>query len=110
MVPLSYRQGNLVKQHRVTSEAFYIPNAGDVPAPDAFIDPVDLAELKKLAGIDTLGLLKPVADGRVEENLSHAGTEKAELMRKHNIKPGTDEWFRLWFSLPKLTGEPPVGK
>ena len=29
-------------------------------------------------------------------------------MKKHNIKPGTDEWFKLWFSLPYLTGERPV--
>jgi hypothetical protein len=31
-------------------------------------------------------------------------------MRKHNIKPGTPEWFKLWFSLPYMTGEKPVGK
>jgi hypothetical protein len=29
-------------------------------------------------------------------------------MKKHNIKPGTPEWFQLWFSLPYLTGERPV--
>ena len=28
--------------------------------------------------------------------------------KKHNIKPGTDEWFKLWFSLPYLTGERPI--
>jgi hypothetical protein len=93
-----------VKQHRVTSETFYSPTQGDVPVPDAYIDPLDLTELKKLAGLDTLGLLQPVTSSTVQENLSHTGTEKAELMRKHNIKPGTDEWFALWFSLPKLTG------
>ena len=94
-----------MKQHRITSEAFNPPSAGDVPVPDAFIDPQDLYELKCLAGIDTLGLMRPVDTKEVSENLSHAGTEKAELMRKHNIKPGTDEWFALWFSLPKLTGK-----
>ncbi len=30
-------------------------------------------------------------------------------MKKHNIKPGTPEWFQLWFSLPYLTGEQPIG-
>jgi hypothetical protein len=34
--------------------------------------------------------------------------EKRALEKKHNIKPGTPEWFQLWFSLPYLTGEPPV--
>ena len=41
-------------------------------------------------------------------NISLTGNEKAQLMREHNIKPGTPEWFKLWFSLPKLTGEKPV--
>lgn len=46
----------------------------------------------------------------VEEgsNISVTGTEKAELQRKHRIRPGTPEWFKLWFSLPYLTGEKPV--
>jgi hypothetical protein len=44
------------------------------------------------------------------ENLSYTGTEKSQYQRKHNIKPGTDEWFQLWFSRPKLTGENPMPK
>jgi len=43
-----------------------------------------------------------------ESNISITGNEKGELMKKHNIKPGTDEWFKLWFSRPYLTGEKPV--
>jgi hypothetical protein len=31
-------------------------------------------------------------------------------MRENNIKPGTDEWFRLWFARPDLTGETPYDK
>jgi len=42
-------------------------------------------------------------------NISITGTEKAELQRRHNIQPGDPEWFQLWFSLPFLTGEKPVG-
>ena len=34
--------------------------------------------------------------------------EKGELMKKHNIQPGTKEWFQLWFSKPYLTGEKPI--
>lgn len=41
-------------------------------------------------------------------NISVTGNEKAELMKKHNIRPGTDEWFRLWFAMPHLTGEKPI--
>ena len=43
-------------------------------------------------------------------NISITGTEKRELERKHNIQPGTQEWFRLWFSRPYLTGETPIGE
>jgi|TARA_Y100000034_G_scaffold87926_1_gene105471 hypothetical protein len=65
----------------------------------------DLERLKKLAGIDKL----PVEDS-MGENLSLHGTKKAEYQRKHNVRPGTDEWFKLWFARPKLTGENPMPK
>ena len=58
-----------------------------------------LNELKKLAGIES------VCQG---SNISVTGNEKGELMKQNNIKPGTPEWFQLWFSLPYLTGEKPV--
>ena len=44
------------------------------------------------------------------ENLSYIGTKKSQYQKKHNIQPGTDEWFKLWFAKPKLTGENPMPK
>ena len=38
------------------------------------------------------------------------GTKKAQYQKKHKIQPGTDEWFKLWFAKPKLTGENPMPK
>lgn len=69
----------------------------------------ELDQIKKLAGINNFNGLKEYAidDG---SNISITGNQKGELMRKHNIKPGTPEWFQLWFSKPYLTGEPPVRK
>jgi hypothetical protein len=68
----------------------------------ASIEPVeDLAELKALAGIKD----KTNISGELSV-INH--NEKAELMRKHNIQPGTPEWFKLWFSKPYLTGEKPI--
>ena len=66
---------------------------------------MDLKTLKTLAGIDT-----SQSETSYGENISHTGTEKAQYQRKHNIQPGTDDWFRLWFALPKLTGENPMPK
>ncbi len=66
-----------------------------------------LTELKLLAGITNRPLMQEYKIGQ-QDNISHTATEKAELMRKHKIKPGTDAWFKLWFSLPYLTSEKPI--
>jgi hypothetical protein len=71
---------------------------------------MELSELKRLAGIDEFkGYVKydPV-EPYSGSNVSVTGMEKKELEKKHNIQPGTPEWFKLWFSKPYLTGERPV--
>ena len=65
---------------------------------------MDLETLKRLSGIPNN------SEPSVGENISHTGTEKAEYQRKHNIRPGTDEWFQLWFARPYMTGENPMPK
>lgn len=65
---------------------------------------MDLTELKRLAGITEFKGYRPYEGS----NISITGNEKGELMKKHNIKPGTPAWFQLWFSLPYLTGEKPI--
>ena len=65
----------------------------------------ELERIKKLAGID-----KTQDDQSMGENLSYVGTQKAQYQRKHNIKPGTNEWFKRWFAQPRLTGENPMPK
>ena len=67
----------------------------------------DLQQLKVLAGINTRPLFTTY-QGYPGSNISVTGNEKGELMKTHNIRPGTEEWFRLWFSKPYLTGETPV--
>lgn len=60
----------------------------------------DIRDLKKLAGINNeFTGYKPY-----NENISATGTEKKRIEREKNIQPGTDEWFKLWFSLPHMTG------
>ena len=65
----------------------------------------ELERIKQLAGVDNIS-----TDPSMGENLSLHGTKKAEYQRKHNVRPGTDEWFKLWFARPKLTGEEPMPK
>lgn len=63
---------------------------------------MDIKDLKRLAGV------KDSPD--MGENISHTATDKAEYQRKHNIRPGDPEWFKLWFAQPHLTGEDPMPK
>jgi len=61
----------------------------------------EINELKRLAGITTSSQLEG-------SNISITGNEKAMIQKEKNIRPGTDEWFKLWFSKPYLTGEKPI--
>ena len=66
----------------------------------------EITRLKRLAGIiDKQG--RTISDSD-ESNLSVTGSEKSKYQREKDIRPGTDEWFRLWFSRPYLTGEKPM--
>ena len=64
----------------------------------------ELEQIKKLAGINEFKGLTPYGGS----NISVTGNEKGKLMKKHDIQPGTDAWFKLWFSRPYLTGEKPI--
>jgi hypothetical protein len=68
---------------------------------------MDLNELKRLAGIqqNSPGTVSPLGGS----NISITGTEKKQIERERGIKPGTDEWFQLWFDRPGLTGQMPAG-
>lgn len=96
-----------MKQYRVTTE-----NIG-TDSPDDCILPSDdiVHELKVLQYLGGINSQARLHEYRVNQgsNVSVTGNSKGELMKKHNIKPGTPEWFKLWFSLPYLTGERPVG-
>jgi|TARA_B110000503_G_C7165415_1_gene421679 hypothetical protein len=61
---------------------------------------MDLDTLRRLAGINEFKGYTPYEGS----NISVTGTEKAQIQRDKNIKPGTDDWFQLWFNLPHLNG------
>ena len=77
-----------------------LDNLRTVPLPAAATDSIE--DMKRLAGI-------PSSTPSGGANMSMTGTEKGQLMKQHNIRPGSPEWFRLWFSLPYMTGEKPLG-
>jgi len=61
---------------------------------------MDIKQLKKLAGVEDTP--------DMGENISNTASEKSEYQRRHNIRPGDPEWFKLWFAQPHLTGEDPM--
>ena len=97
-----------MKQYRITTQ-----DINQDSPDDCYLAPNDpIHELKALSGLGGLGGEARLHEYRANQgsNISVTGDNKGELMRKNNIKPGTPEWFQLWFSLPYMTGEKPVGK
>ena len=64
---------------------------------------MNIERLKVLAGINN-----SISEAPEGSNISIIGSEKEKIQRERKIKPGTDEWFKLWFSRPHLTGEKPT--
>ena len=62
---------------------------------------LSINEIKRLAGI---------GETSYGEEMSLHASNLGRIQQEKNIRPGTDEWFRLWFSKPKLTGETPYDK
>jgi hypothetical protein len=96
-----------MKQYRITTE-----NIG-TDSPDDCILPSDdiVHELKVLQYLGGINSQARLHEYKINQgsNVSVTGNNKGELMKQHDIKPGTSEWFKLWFSLPYLTGERPIG-
>ena len=66
-------------------------------------------DIQRLAGITPIANApQPTAYSMEGSNISITGQEKADLQHKHNIQPGTPEWFKLWFTRPYLTNTSPL--
>jgi hypothetical protein len=103
----------LMKQYHITTDN--IPQDSDDDAYLAPNDPIhELKIIQYLAGLGSEGRLQEYRAHNAEinkgSNISATAAEKVQLMKDHNIKPGSAEYIKLWFSKPYLTGEKPVGK
>jgi len=82
-----------MKQYRITVNDL-VQDSND----DAYLAPEDpIHELKAAAMMGGLGAAERLADYRATLKQPVVGSNKGQIQRKQNIKPGTDEWFRLWF-------------
>jgi hypothetical protein len=89
-----------VRQISYSLKDFVSDNRSGIP--DAVLSEEDLNNLKILAGVKS-NINIQLAEQQV--NLTHTAMEKVNYMKENNIQPGTQEWFRLWFSRPYLTGD-----
>jgi hypothetical protein len=104
-----------MKQYRITSEHFV--STGETGDTDTVMNPDDLAQIKKLAGIVTeagagmytghntvpqaaeTGTTSPVGS-----NISYTAKERNDLLKEYHVMAGSDLWFLINFSLPLMTG------
>jgi hypothetical protein len=63
----------------------------------------ELEYIKKLAGVNEF---KGYTEYKIDENPSQTATALKQKERDMGLKPGDEEWFKLWFSKPYMTGVP----
>jgi hypothetical protein len=101
---------------RLTSADFVSP--GETLDPNAYMDPRDIADLRRLAGLPVIGEdvnsqmglqnssqqnpMAPAGDNpwgiKSPVGTTGGNLDKRKIEKEKNLVPGTDEWFRLWFS------------
>lgn len=82
-----------MKQYRITS-ADLSPKTDE----DCFIAPDDpLWDLMPASAMGGLGSMEALARYNATMQQPIVGSNKGQLQREQNIKPGTEAWFKLWF-------------
>lgn len=82
-----------MKEYRITT-ADINPTSTD----DCYLAPEDpihkLMPTSMLGGIGSQAALAQYNNATAPQVV---GSNKGQIQREQNIKPGTDEWFKLWF-------------
>lgn len=82
-----------MKQYYITTD-----NIPQDSSDDAYLAPTDpIHELKIAASMDGLGGDAKLAEYKAKLKQPVVGSNKGQIQREQGIKPGTDEWFKLWF-------------
>ena len=86
-----------MKQYSITT-ANITPKSDD----DCYLAPEDpIQELIAAAAMNGLGANEQLAEYRAKQRQPVIGSNKGQLQREQGIRPGTDEWFQLWFGKNK---------
>ena len=86
-----------MKQYRITVDDV-LQSSED----DCYLAPTDpIHELMATAIMGGLGGQERLAAYKATLRQPVVGSNKGQIQREQNIKPGTDEWFKLWFGKNK---------
>ena len=82
-----------MKQYKITSDNLIAKSDDDCYlAPD---DPIhDLMPASMMGGLGSMEALMRYKSTMSQPNI---GSNKGQIQREQGIKPGTEEWFKLWF-------------
>ena len=86
-----------MKQYRITADSFTPPSDDDCLL--SADDPIH--NLMPVAAMDGLGSRSALQQYNSLNKPIVVGSNKGQIQREQNIKPGTDEWFKLWFGQQK---------
>lgn len=89
-----------MKQYRITSENIVTDSPDDcLLRSDDPIHELKIAHyMNGLGSEERLAQYKASMTQEINKNSSGlSGNDKAVIMKEQNIKPGTKEWFTLWF-------------
>ena len=82
-----------MRQYRVTTKDIN-PSAND----DCYLSPEDpVWQMMPASQMGGLGSEEALAQYRQLQLPTIAGSNKGQIAREQNIKPGTDAWFKHWF-------------
>jgi len=82
-----------MKQYRITTE-----NISQDSDDDCYLAPTDpIHELKIAHALGGLGAEAKLAEYKTTLKQPMVGSNKGQIQREQNIKPGTPAWFELWF-------------
>ena len=86
-----------MRQYRITSTDLS-PKSDD----DCFLDPDDpIHDLAAAASMGGRGSREALARYKSTLPYPNIGSNKGQIQREQGIRPGTDEWFKLWFGKNK---------
>jgi hypothetical protein len=82
-----------MKQYRISSVDI-VPESDN----DCYLAPEDpIHTLKAISAMGGLGGQERLHAYNATLKQPMLGSNKGQIQREHNIRPGTESWFKLWF-------------